>query len=282
MGLSHTRVSHMTDHDALLRAIAENPDEDTPRLAFADYLDELGGDANVARAEFIRLECEIARLAADDPHRKGLESRRAKLWVTYRREWKTIVPEIPGINWRGYDRGFLTVLDADLMSLFVDRAAELFAAAPIQGVRILAADPVVTASLAALPRLSWLRELDLTACRGPRRAQDRRIAAAVGYEWDVEGVLSDEDAAILARSPGVANLRVLRLGGNRITDEGARALAASPYLKNIRRLDLSTPSSLMRPHSPQLSPAVLAELERAFPKAEVTGPAAPPRRRRRS
>ena len=24
----------MTDHDALLRAIAENPDEDTPRLAF--------------------------------------------------------------------------------------------------------------------------------------------------------------------------------------------------------------------------------------------------------
>ncbi len=272
----------MTDHDALLRAIAENPDEDTPRLAFADYLDELGGDANVARAEFIRLECEIARLAPDDPDRKGRESRRAELWVTYRREWKAIVPDIPGINWRGYDRGFLTVLDADLMSLFVDRAAELFAAAPIQGVRILAADPVVTASLVALSRLSWLRELDLTACRGPRRAQDRRIAAAVGYEWDVEGVLTDEDAAVLARSPGVANLRILRLGGNQITDVGARALAASPYLSNLKRLDLSTPMTLVRPGGPQLSPDVLAELKRAFPDAEVTGPSPPPRRQRRS
>ncbi len=33
----------MTDTEAaLLRAIAANPDEDTPRLVFADYLDELG------------------------------------------------------------------------------------------------------------------------------------------------------------------------------------------------------------------------------------------------
>ena len=30
----------MTDHDALLRAIVENPAEDTPRLVFADWLDE--------------------------------------------------------------------------------------------------------------------------------------------------------------------------------------------------------------------------------------------------
>ncbi|MBY0457976.1 MAG: TIGR02996 domain-containing protein, partial [Gemmataceae bacterium] len=30
----------MTDRDALLAAICANPAEDTPRLAFADWLDE--------------------------------------------------------------------------------------------------------------------------------------------------------------------------------------------------------------------------------------------------
>ena len=42
----------MTDEDALLRAVAECPEEDTPRLMDADYQDEHGDHA---RAEFIRV-----------------------------------------------------------------------------------------------------------------------------------------------------------------------------------------------------------------------------------
>ena len=55
----------LSDRDALLAAIRANPDEDTPRLMFADWLDEHGDDASRTRAEFIRLQCEIARLADD-------------------------------------------------------------------------------------------------------------------------------------------------------------------------------------------------------------------------
>jgi uncharacterized protein (TIGR02996 family) len=45
---------------ALLRAIAATPDDDTPRLVFADWLDENStGDADAARAEFIRLSCTM-------------------------------------------------------------------------------------------------------------------------------------------------------------------------------------------------------------------------------
>lgn len=258
----------MTDHDALLRAIAENPDEDTPRLAFADYLDELGDESNVARAEFVRIECDLARLPADDPGRKALEVRRTELWVAHRRAWKSIVPDIPGINWRGYDRGFLTVLDAEEMAVFVEHAAELFAAAPIQSVRILGANPNVTAALASLPRLSWLRELDLTACRGAARPQDRRIRAARGYEWTVDGVLTDGDAAALANSPGVANLRVLRLGGNRINDPGALALARSPYLRGLRRLEVWPRWGGNGGN--RITEPVLHELRTAFPRGVVT------------
>jgi uncharacterized protein (TIGR02996 family) len=34
----------MTERESLTRAICANPEEDTPRLAFADWLDEHGGD----------------------------------------------------------------------------------------------------------------------------------------------------------------------------------------------------------------------------------------------
>src|SRR5262249_13693537 len=54
-------VPTMSDDEALVRAIAEQPEEDTPRLALADWLDEQGGEANVARAEFIRIQVELAR-----------------------------------------------------------------------------------------------------------------------------------------------------------------------------------------------------------------------------
>jgi uncharacterized protein (TIGR02996 family) len=48
----------MSDADALLNAIAAHPEEDTPRLMFADWLDEHG---HPVRAEFIRVQIAIAQ-----------------------------------------------------------------------------------------------------------------------------------------------------------------------------------------------------------------------------
>jgi uncharacterized protein (TIGR02996 family) len=47
-----------SDGAALLAAIVAHPDEDTPRLMYADWLDESGEGA---RAEFIRVQCELAK-----------------------------------------------------------------------------------------------------------------------------------------------------------------------------------------------------------------------------
>jgi uncharacterized protein (TIGR02996 family) len=51
-----------TDLDGLLAAIRAEPDDDTTRLVLADWLDEHG---EPQRAEFIRLQCRMARLACD-------------------------------------------------------------------------------------------------------------------------------------------------------------------------------------------------------------------------
>jgi uncharacterized protein (TIGR02996 family) len=187
----------MNDEQSLRRAIAEQPEEDTPRLALADWLDENG---RPERAEFIRLQVELTHYAADDPACRPLRRREAELWVAYRKTWKAEVPDVPGINWRGYDRGFLAVLDADTTELFISCADALFAAAPVRSVRILQAEAGDGWRLAVLPVLARLRELDLTGC----------------------GNLEDEDADALAASPHLTNLRALRLGGNRISDAGLR------------------------------------------------------------
>lgn len=49
--------------EALYRAILAHPDEDTPRLAYADHIEEFG---DAARAEFIRLQCRLAAMNAWD------------------------------------------------------------------------------------------------------------------------------------------------------------------------------------------------------------------------
>jgi uncharacterized protein (TIGR02996 family) len=48
--------------DMLLRAVIAHPDDDGPRLAFADRLEETGADD--ARAEFIRVQCTMEPVRA--------------------------------------------------------------------------------------------------------------------------------------------------------------------------------------------------------------------------
>jgi uncharacterized protein (TIGR02996 family) len=53
----------MTDHDPFLHAIVSQPDADAPRLIYADWLEEQG---HAERAEFIRVQCELAAMKAKD------------------------------------------------------------------------------------------------------------------------------------------------------------------------------------------------------------------------
>lgn len=52
----------MTDADALLAAVLAEPDDDGPRLVYADWLEE---HDEPKRAEFIRVQLEIARIEAE-------------------------------------------------------------------------------------------------------------------------------------------------------------------------------------------------------------------------
>jgi uncharacterized protein (TIGR02996 family) len=57
----------MTEEQAIIAAVKDRRDDDAPRLAYADYLDDTAADspdpvAARDRAELIRLQCKLARL----------------------------------------------------------------------------------------------------------------------------------------------------------------------------------------------------------------------------
>jgi uncharacterized protein (TIGR02996 family) len=82
----------LTPGQTFLRAIVEAPSDDTPRLVYADWLDEHG---QAARAEFIRVQCELAGL--DDgtggppvqPNNAGVSLER---WHALRRRERELLP----------------------------------------------------------------------------------------------------------------------------------------------------------------------------------------------
>src|SRR5687768_12418256 len=94
----------MSDEKALLAAIWDHPHEDTPRLVYADWLQEHG---HPERAEFVRVQCERARLDEwdDAPRIEVLKKREEALWKPNAKAWKADLPK--AIQNAGFRRGFV-------------------------------------------------------------------------------------------------------------------------------------------------------------------------------
>jgi uncharacterized protein (TIGR02996 family) len=109
-------------HRAFFASILADPSSNLPRLVYADWLDELGYPDCAARAEFIRVQVELAHLGSDDPRRFDLEEREQDLLIAHEADWlgpfqgllRDLVRdwEYPWRNflrdWR-FERGFFTL-----------------------------------------------------------------------------------------------------------------------------------------------------------------------------
>ena len=79
----------------LYAAVLAEPDADEPRLVYADYLDERGDP----RGEFIRLQCELADLPAEDQRYGELRWREQQLLTKHARQWVKELPKIANFTW---------------------------------------------------------------------------------------------------------------------------------------------------------------------------------------
>src|SRR5262249_3843859 len=91
----------MRDQEALLQAIREAPEEDAPRLVYADWLEDHG---DPDRAEFIRLQVERGH-EPGEPHWRYLPPREQELLRKHQKAWLG-----PLARWKNdleFRRGFL-------------------------------------------------------------------------------------------------------------------------------------------------------------------------------
>lgn len=107
----------MTDADALLDAIWATPDDDLPRLVYADWLQERGHDAY---AEFIRLQCAVARVPGASPEATDYWKAIGSVWTRLARDWGWVVYSFPRLDAVDFRRGFLKpgVLALEIADLY--------------------------------------------------------------------------------------------------------------------------------------------------------------------
>lgn len=199
---------------ALLAAIIGHPDEDTPRLIYADWLDEHRPDPTPspapgpsARAEYIRVQCRLAALPFDASDYPDLLEREEDLaeWLKIHAPEEEDEPRMPDqLEWFG---GFDSGEDCEFARGFPDEFHYTdFEEEPQEN---------IDAILAGLPEAF-------------ANTTVRTLRLEDAYGSEVAGVVAD---------PVVAGLRGLYLSDVDQDEElGARAIAESPHLGGLRRL----------------------------------------------
>jgi uncharacterized protein (TIGR02996 family) len=258
----------MNQHTAFLDAIRENPEDDGPRLVYADWLDE-HGDAE--RAEFIRAQCELARLEVDDERFPAVRQRVSELLAKNGREWTEALRRFARVY--SIERGFAdhVTLPADT---FFAHAHEVFAVAPVWHVKLRnlkdrTRDRVP--DLAKCPILEKLSSINLdTNGLGVGHAQTLLSSRFLGRLTSLDfsnnkiglggaralgacphlgqlvhlrldsSAIGNNGLAALVESPHMPRLRTLGLHGNGLGHAGIEALANSPSAAGLTDLDLST------------------------------------------
>lgn len=221
----------MTDADKFLAAIIAEPDDDLPRLVFADWLEE-NGDSD--RAEFIRLQCLAEREILQDVDRVRV----AQLLADNRSRWN--IPGIPGSQ--TFRRGFVEHLhiSADDLIAHSNRIATV---SPVVGLRL----SVAAGRTSALVQIDWLARLQRLEIfndgMGPRLREWFRPGAFPllrSLSLRNNRLWSDYVAILAGLAEHLPRLERLDLSGNPIGDEGPAHLAAAPSLAGLRELILAS------------------------------------------
>src|SRR5690349_21324143 len=96
----------MADHAAFLSAIRQAPDDDTHRLVYADWLEENGQEP---RAEFIRVQIELARGTAGGARQRALWARERFLRRKHEADWLAPLRDVCPVERVKFERGLATV-----------------------------------------------------------------------------------------------------------------------------------------------------------------------------
>src|SRR5215208_6798469 len=244
-------IGRMSNGTALLDAIRAAPDDDAPRLVYADWLDEHG---QPERAEFIRVQCAMDRIPSKTARWRPLSERSDQLARKWRETWAG--PTLERVLLVDFRRGFvdrvrLTVdqflisadelLDREPITVWEFAPTAMFGSPPAFG--RVAADPAcdrvrglacgqfspeeLVTALSGSRHLNGLRSLSVTGRYPSATALAALFAGAPNLSE-----LSAEDAPLtnlrdLWQRGAAPRLRRLELVGCRMTDHAVEQMVAA-------------------------------------------------------
>ncbi len=239
----------MSPEDAFLQSIIDAPDDDTHRLVFADWLDDHG---EPERAEFIRVQCELASLVGGGLRWEELRARERLLLVEHEAEWVGLLRGRVAA-WK-FRRGFVEVISTRLQA-FLEDADPLFRNAPIQGIEFQTGMFQLARPHLIFPSAGPLMP-QLAVCPHLARLTFARF-------W--HNYMGRSGIEALATSPYLTRLSCLDLSGNDLGDAGVEALAASQNFHLLTSLKLvgngiGPPGARALAHSQQVSRLITLDL----------------------
>ncbi len=204
----------MTDRDALYAAILAHPDEDTPRLLYADWLEENG---QAQAAKYVRAACELARLDEDDPSLAAFPTEAPAFWsdiepdVAHRQALAAVglprdhestelarFPKLDGVHTHKivltaetispFSRGFVERATFDTVADFVRHADIVFRAVPIRELVIRAPDPEGLKQVASSRWFPQIRTVTLES--GTRHHVGSQSIKALSNSGSIENLRS--------------------------------------------------------------------------------------------
>jgi uncharacterized protein (TIGR02996 family) len=205
----------------LLQAILERPDDDAPRLVYADALMAKGDPLG----ELIQVQCALRARRGDT---SALMTRERALLSAHKALWEEAYEGVALVWSRGFPESVIG--NGKQLLKCLPRCVEEL---PIRSVTVSSTDRPSFIALTKLPALHRVVELEVS---GSDRYDD----------WTI----GDEGATALADAP-LRALRKLTVGPNRIGTDGAAHLAWAPWLMKLTKfafggnvLDPNTVASL--------------------------------------
>ena len=261
----------MSQENAFLQAVLNEPDDMTHRLVYADWLEDRGDAAARDRAAFIRAQIERETLHPARPRARELLAVEKALLAMHETAWAGPVASMVGRWW--FHRGFVeeATVDFDSLPATMDRLARV---APIRRLRLRHAGLLasLTGTAAAVREryalaLCRIRNLDLgrealgeqavlglvslpllPLLEGLSLGHATLTAAVLGplmgsrlLAWLktlAVSSLSLDALQGLAHSTQLGRLETLSLAGAHLGDRPIHILAGSPLVGKLRALSL--------------------------------------------
>jgi uncharacterized protein (TIGR02996 family) len=261
------------EHEGLLDALRDDPEQDGLRLVFADWLDDHG---EAERAEYIRVQLQMERLLSNHPDWPALAAREHELRQAHVERFLGVSPALLyEFGWRG------GLVDRVRLKPDVPLAAveTLFHRHPVRLLTV--EDERLLGALAASPVLGLVAGLRVPEIAFSTRlwslALDRLLGSPHLRLRTLEMVGNRVDhhlCRVLSQSPGLKGLRCLCLRQTRLDDAGVLHLLRAGALPRLEswHVECATATALsltnlFNPiHAPRWRCLAWPALQRAYPR----------------